>query len=105
MKNIVNKQQAQVNYTDHSKVRMQQRGLRTNDIDLVLNCAALVGDHVYFMRRKDVDREIAQRKQEIQSLERLCNQKLVVKSGNLVTCHSTRKAQQKGAMIHYRDQA
>ena len=71
----------------HAEVRMRQRGLRNEDVALILRCASDIGDDVYFLSRKDADREIRQRKQEIQALERLCGQKLVVADSTVVTCY------------------
>ena len=45
-------------YTNHAEARMRQRGIRESDVDLVMDCGALIGKNTYFLRRKDVDREI-----------------------------------------------
>jgi hypothetical protein len=82
-------------YSRHAETRMRQRGLRKADVELIVGCATLVGADVYFLSRKDVEREIRRRRQEIQTLERLRNQKVVVADGTVVTCYRSRPDDQK----------
>jgi hypothetical protein len=56
--------------THHLCVRMRQRGLRDADLKLLLESATQVAPDAYLRTRSDVAREIAQRKREIQQLER-----------------------------------
>ena len=64
--------------TRHAEVRMQQRGLRNSDLTFLLEVATQVAPDAYLLTRADAEREIAQRKREIQRLERLRGQKVVV---------------------------
>jgi hypothetical protein len=84
-----------VNLSHHAETRMRQRGLRNSDIDLILQCASEIGDDLYFLSRKDVDREISRRKDEIQALERLRGQKVVVAEETVVTCYKSRRSDQR----------
>jgi hypothetical protein len=71
--------------TRHAKMRMRQRGLRDNDMRLLLAVASQVAPDAYFLTEKDAAREIAARKQEIQCLERLRGSKVIVEEGSVVT--------------------
>mgnify|MGYP004000973729 CR=1 FL=1 len=83
-----------ISLSKHATERMQQRGVRLSDVDLILHCASEIGDDVYFLSRNDAEREIRRRKIEIQALERLCGLKLVVAGDTAVTCYrSTRRDQ------------
>jgi len=79
----------------HAEARMRQRGLRNSDIELILRCASEVGGDVYFLGRRDVEREIRLRKREIQALERLSGQKIVLAGQTIVTCYKSRKSDQR----------
>jgi len=81
--------------SNHAKVRMRQRGLRRTDLDLVLRCASEIGEDVYFLSRKDAEREISRRKREIQALERLRDHKVVVADETVVTCYRSHCNDQK----------
>lgn len=74
---------------------MRQRGMRTSDVELIIGCATLVGDDVYFLSFKDAEREICRRKREIQTLQRLRNRKVVVACDRVVTCYRSRSHDQK----------
>jgi hypothetical protein len=81
-----------VKISRHAVHRMNQRGFREQDIDLVLRCGTLISDDTFMLRNKDVDREIRDCKRELQQLERLRNSKIVVANGTLVTCfHASTK--------------
>ena len=98
----------------HAESRMRQRGLRHRDFALYFRCASEAGCGVYFLGRRDAQREISRRqgeirlleqsagraqgklvsheirrlKHEIQALERLQGLKLVVANDNtVVTCY------------------
>ena len=89
-------------YSRHAQTRMQQRGVRKKDIELFLACATQVDENVYFLRLKDATREIDCRKQEIQTLERLRNRKVVVAGDMIVTCYSSGRRDQKRTLRHGR---
>ncbi len=82
--------------TRHAEVRMRQRGLRDNDINLLLQSASQISPDTYLLTKQDVAREITRCKREIQNLERLKGCKIVVERGCIVTCyHAVAKAQRK----------
>ena len=82
-------------YTRHAETRMQQRGIRKNDIALILACATQIDDETWILRNRDVSRQIESRKQEIRALERLANRKIVVREGRVITAYSSRRPDQK----------
>jgi hypothetical protein len=76
--------------TPHTNVRMRQRGLRDADLELVMSSATRVAADAYLMTASDVAREIAERKREIQRLERLRGLKVVVAGDAIVTVYHAR---------------
>lgn len=84
-----------ISFCSHARTRMQQRGVRANDIELILSCATQIDENVYLLRRKDANREIERRKQEIQALERLRNQKVVFAGKKLLTTYASSQNDQK----------
>ena len=80
-------------YSPHAVQRLQQRGMRENDIDLVLACGTQVADDSFLLTERDVHRELRRRKREIQALERLCGVKVVVRQGVVVTCFRATREQ------------
>lgn len=93
---------AEVDITEHAKVRMRQRGLRDGDLRLLLHSASQVAEDAYLLTDQDAAREIARLKDEIKRLERLRGVKAVVVGGALVTCYHTRREAQKAALRHRR---
>lgn len=76
----------------HADTRMRQRGMREHDIELILDCATQMNDCEYLLTEKDAEREIRQRKREIQALERLRNRKVVVAGDLIVTAYHSRRS-------------
>ena len=74
---------------------MQQRGIREEDIPLIIALGTQVDDETWFMRKQDVAREIDIRKGQIRALERLANRKVVMRGGQVVTAYPSRPADQK----------
>ena len=111
--------------SQHAKARMNQRGLRRSDVELILRCASEIiksglenvledvelilrcaseiGDDIFFLSRKDAEREIRRRKHEIQALERLRDQKVVVADDTIVTCYRSRCRDQKRMLRYSRE--
>ncbi len=87
--------------TKHGQSRMQQRGIRKEDVRLVQECGTQVDDDTWLMRKRDAIREIEIRKREIQRLERLRNHKVVIRDERVVTAypssHRTRNSRCAGA--------
>lgn len=79
-----------VDFTKHAEERLQQRGFRKADVDLVLEAASEIGPKVYVLTDQDAAREIQKRKQEIQKLERLRGTTLVIEEGRLITMYHGR---------------
>ena len=73
--------------SNHATQRIQQRGIRERDVDLVLNCGTQIDKVSILLSDKDAAREIERRKHEIQALERLRGCKVVIIEGVVVTCY------------------
>lgn len=81
--------------TRHGATRMRQRGMKNEDVALILAYATQVDDETWMLRERDVNHAIRDCKQEIQALERLKNVKLVMCSYGIVTAYPSRPADQK----------
>jgi len=81
--------------TRHAEVRMCQRGLKDDDLELILSAASQVSGDAYLLTDQDAAREIIRRKREIQQLERLKGYKVVVENGAVITCYRSRKSDQR----------
>jgi hypothetical protein len=88
--------------TQHAKVRMKQRGLRVDDLSLVVDTAEHITPNKLFMTAAAADRAIARRKQEIQQLERLKGKLLVVDGNTIITVYHTVKKQEKSLLRRHR---
>ena len=84
-----------INYTHHAETRLQQRGIREKDIPLIIALGTQIDDETWFMRNRDVTREIESLKKEIHRLERLANRKVVIRSGRVITAYLSQPADQK----------
>lgn len=79
----------------HAEVRMRQRGMRDDDLRLLLATATQVAPDAYILTDADATREINQCKREIERLERLRNRKIVVAGGSVITCYPARPKNQR----------
>ena len=84
-----------LSYTHHAETRIQQRGIREKDIPLIIELGTQIDDETWFMRNRDVTREIESLKKEIHRLERLANRKVVIRSGRVITAYLSQPADQK----------
>ena len=89
--------------TAHVEIRMRQRGVRDDDLRLLLNAASQVAPDAYLLTERDAAREIAKRKHEIQRLERLKGFKLIVEDGAVITCYSACRENLKRTMRRGRE--
>lgn len=93
--NTDNRNVKALDWSGHATKRMQQRGLRNQDVELVIRCGTPVNRDGILLRNRDIQREIAARKAEIQALERLKGVKVVVsEEGKIITVlHASSKHQ------------
>ncbi len=92
-------------FSKHFETRMNQRGLRKEDIDILLNIADRIAPDAYLMTNEVTDQEIARRKREIQQLERLRGKKLIVEGKTVITGYHARQRNQKITFEKGRDYA
>ena len=76
-----------MSWSRHATQRMNQRGLRKTDIDLILRCGTPITRDRIQLRRTDVADAIAEHRREIQRLERLRDRTVVVREDIIVTCY------------------
>jgi hypothetical protein len=74
----------QIQLSEHAGERLQQRGLRERDVDVVLRHGTPMGDAVV-LTAKDVDAVIRERKRQIADLERLRGMAVFVRQSVVVT--------------------
>lgn len=75
-------------FSKHGMARMNQRGFTKDDLELVRRYGSQINDsdaEVYFLRDKDVQKEIDRCKHEIQRLTHLRGSKVVIRNNELVT--------------------
>ncbi|MCH7710182.1 MAG: DUF4258 domain-containing protein [Proteobacteria bacterium] len=89
-------------YSLHAQRRMQQRGIRKDDVDLLRRCGTCLDDQSLFLRKQDVAREISKRKKEIQALERLSGCKVVLSGDVVLTVYHATRKHQKALIRRYR---
>lgn len=89
--------------TRHAERRLNQRGIRPCDVDLLLNSATQVSPDAYLLTNSDVEREILRRKQEIQQLEKLRGIKLVVQGDTLITAYRSQQSDQRRTLRRGRE--
>ena len=92
-------------YSHHARARMQQRGLRKRDVELIVDFGTRVSEEAYILRRLDADREIELRRREIQALSRLRGRKVVVAANTVVTGYHPRLAVRKRDLRRGRENA
>ena len=84
---------------------MNQRALRSEDLDLILQLGEQVAPDAYLMTDRTTDDEIARRKREIQQLERLRGKKLIVEGRTIVTGYHANWRDQKRTLNEGRARA
>lgn len=91
--------------TRHASVRMQQRGLRQEDIRLFLDEASQVTPEAYLLKDEDVARAVRRKQTEIRRLERLRGTQAIVLNGVIVTCYHATPTDQTRLMRRGRSKA
>jgi hypothetical protein len=75
---------------------MNQRGMRKEDIELLLMLGTTIDDDSVLLLDKDVDREIKKLKRKIEILQRMRGSRVVVDDDRVVTTYRpTRKFEKK----------
>jgi hypothetical protein len=80
--------------TGHAAVRMAQRSIKMNDIDLI----ALIGTEVdggYLVLAKDCQRIERELKRFLDRIWRICGKRLVVADGRIVTAYHASRSHQR----------
>lgn len=73
-------------YTRRAEMRMNQRGLRKKDVELVLQYGPQITDDRFELRRQDVHLAISRLRRDIQRFERLRGRVVVCDEGEIMTC-------------------
>lgn len=73
-------------YSTHADTRMNQRGMRKADIELILRYGTAVTPDRFCLKKRDVNDVITRHRREIQQLERLRSRTVVVNGDVIVTC-------------------
>ncbi len=85
----------QYELSDHAAQRIRQRGLKEDDLPLLLECSSAIDEDVLQLLDDDVMREVAKRKREIRALERLRGCQVVVAGQEVVTVYQPSKRRTK----------
>lgn len=81
--------------TDHVLKRIQQRSYSEKDINLIIEYGTIINENEYFLKNKNIQRQIEIRKHEIQRLEHLRGSKIVIKGTNVITIYRPSKKNKK----------
>ena len=81
----------------HADGRMQQRGIRRRDIDLVLLWGTSVDDGGILLRNRDVDDAIRQGERDVDGLRRASGAWAVYRDDTVVTCYRATRKQTRAA--------
>ena len=73
-------------YTHHADIRMNQRGLRKKDVELIVEYGSQITDDRIQLRRQDVHAAITRLRRDIQRLEKLRGRVVVCDGREVVTC-------------------
>ena len=73
-------------YTEHAKIRMKQRGVSDKDLQLVLEVGEHFGDG-YAMTNKAIDEYQQKLKKQLQRLDHLRGHYIVVSNDSLITTY------------------
>ena len=82
----------------HASKRFQQRGLSSQDIELVVKIGSMVAPDAYMITNTVADGIIAEYKRKIQRVERLRNTKVIEKNGWIITSYCANSKEQKRTM-------
>lgn len=83
-----------MNLSFHAQQRLQQRGLSTSDLDLVLMHGTETRDG-YYLRRRDVRRAERELRKLINQLNRLSGKYVIVDGDTVITTYHPGKKKQK----------
>jgi len=86
--------------SSHAERRMQQRGFRVDDLEVILKCGTQLDSESYLLLDKDITREIGQLEEKRRRLERLRGCKLILRANTVITCYHAEPKHQKKAMRH-----
>ena len=87
-----------IDFTNHARTRMRQRGLRDHDVELILTHGTDTGDGV-ILATKDAQRIINRAKRAIKMAERLQNKRVIADGDEVITVfHASRR--QAHALLH-----
>ena len=88
-----------LSYSNHAIARIQQRGLRNKDIEIVIRTGTTLDDQSIVLLNSDVDREIKKRKKEIEMLERLRSARVVLgECETVITAYHTHRKIEKSLL-------
>ena len=90
-------------YTRHAEARMQQRGMRRGDEELILEFGTRIDDETWLLRDRDVNQEMVDMKRTMQRLSRLSCRKVVLRDDRVITSYRSRPGDQKRALRRGRE--
>ncbi len=84
-----------LNLSNHAEIRMNQRGIRQSDIDLIMNFGEQIAPDAIMMTKRRALNLIEDFKSKIHAIERLTNKKLIIEDGKIITAYHSAKTQQR----------
>ena len=88
-----------LSYSNHAVARIQQRGMRDKDIEMVIKAGTALDDDSIVLLNSDVEREVNKRKKEIAVLERLRSVRVVLGvDDTVITAYKTDRKVEKSLL-------
>lgn len=82
-------------FSEHSLMRVRQRGVNEADVAAIMSIGTLVSDDSVLLLEQDVDREIREYKYKIATLERLRGCRVVIAGSKVVTVYRPTRKKEK----------
>lgn len=81
-------------HTPHAEARMQQRGMRRGDEELILDFGTRIDDETWILLDRDVAQAMVDMKRTMQRLSRLSCRKVVMRNDQIITSYWSRPQDQ-----------
>jgi hypothetical protein len=91
--------------TRHAEQRTSQRGFLRSGIETIFHHGEMISDQEVLMTDREINARIMELKNEIQSLDKLRNRKLVVDGSTIITSYCLTKKAKRKCRIRMREAA
>ncbi len=86
-----------ISFTEHAILRMAQRGIGIDDLDLLMHVGTAV-EGGYFVRKKDCQQAISALKHFEDRIGRLAGKRVVLEGDHIITVYQSNKSKAKSLL-------